>query len=66
MGLKENNLFEKINVAFIIALTVSFIVDFFKISFLCMNILQEMMEENCSDNKFKKIKANVDNAFKEK
>ena len=29
-----------------------------------MNILQEMMEENCSDNKFKKIKANVDNAFK--
>ena len=66
MGLKENNLFEKINVAFIIALTVSFIVDFFKISFLCINILQEMMEENCSDNKFKKIKANVDNAFKEK
>lgn len=66
MGLKENNLFEKINVAFIIALTVSFIIDFLKISFLCMNILQEMMEENCSDNKFKKMRANVDDAFKGK
>lgn len=66
MGLKENNLFEKINSAFIISLTISFIIDFLKISFLCMNILQEMMEENCSDNKLKIIKANADDAFKEK
>lgn len=64
IGLEENNLFEKINVSFIIALTIAFIVDFLKISFLCMNILQEMMEENYSDNRFKKIKANADGAFK--
>lgn len=63
MGLQENNLFERINVALIIALTISFLTDFLKISFLCMNILQEMMEENYSDNSFKKVKANADKAF---
>ena len=64
MGLKENNLFEKINVAFIISLAIAFIIDFLKISFLCMNILQEMMEENYRDDEYKKIKANPDDAFK--
>ena len=51
----------------IIALSFNFVVDFCRIGYLCINILQEIMEENFKENKKEKpTQPNVEKAFSNK
>ena len=54
IGLTEISIIEKIMAAMIIALSFNFVVDFCRIGYLCINILQEIMEENFKENKKEK------------
>lgn len=67
IGLTETSIIENIMAAMIIALSINFILDFFRIGYLCINILQELMEENFKENKKEKpIQPDVERAFSNK
>ena len=67
IGLTEISFIEKIMAAMIIALSFNFVVDFCRIGYLCINILQEIMEENFKENKKEKpTQPNVEKAFSNK
>jgi len=67
IGLEKITVFENIIAAMIIALSVNFILDFCRIGFLCISILEEIMEENFKENKKEKIfKPDVTKAFSNK
>lgn len=51
IGLENNTIIENIIAAMIYGLSVNFIMDFFRIGYLCINILQEVMEENFKEEK---------------
>ena len=67
IGLTETSCIENIMAATIIALLINFILDFYRIGYLCINILQEIMEENFKeDRREKPIQPNVEQAFSNK
>lgn len=67
IGLTEINSIENIMTAMIIALSINYILDFCRIGYLCINILQEIMEENFKeDKKEKPIQPDVEKAFSNK
>ena len=51
IGLENNTIMENIIAAMIYGLSVNFIMDFFRIGYLCINILREVMEENFKEEK---------------
>ena len=64
IGLTEISSIENIMSAIIIALSINFILDFCRIGYLCINILQEIMEENFKEDKREKsIQPDVEKAF---
>lgn len=67
IGINNVSFVENIIVALIISLSISFILDFCRIGYLCINILQEIMEENLSEEKLQRtIKVNSERAFSKK
>lgn len=67
IGLTTSTCLENILAAMIIALLVNFIFDFCRIGYLCINILEEIMEENFKESKKEKsVQANIENAFSKK
>ena len=67
IGLTETTIIENTLAAGIVGLFINFIFDFFRIGYICVNILEEMMEENFRDNKKEKvIQPNTDKVFAKK
>ena len=67
IGLTKSSIVENIMAALIISLSINFILDFFRIGYLCINILQEIMEENFKENKKEiPVQPNVERAFSDK
>lgn len=67
IGLKDKTIIENIIAAMICALSVNFIMDFCRIGYLCINILQEIMEENFKEDKREKaIQPDITKAFSNK
>lgn len=64
IGLTEISSIENIMTAMIISLSINFILDFCRIGYVCINILQEIMEENFKENKKEKaVEPDITNAF---
>ncbi len=64
IGLQTETVIENIVAAMICALVFIFILDFLRIGYLCINILQEIMEENFKESKREKaIKPDTTKAF---
>lgn len=64
IGLEESSVVENITAAMIYALSFNFILDFCRIGYLCINILQEIMEENFREDKKETVtKPDITNAF---
>lgn len=67
IGYIEISLLERIISSMIIALSISFIFDFCRIGYLCINILEEIMEENFNNKKNEgSVKPDVAKAFSRK
>lgn len=67
IGLTEISSIENIMATIIIALSINFILDFCRIGYLCINILQEIMEENFKEDKREKpVQPDVEKAFSNK
>lgn len=67
IGLEEKTIMENVIASIIYALSVNFIMDFFRIGYLCINILQEIMEENFKEEKKEKaIQPDITKAFSNK
>mgnify|MGYP007087032874 FL=1 len=67
IGLTKSSIIENIMAALIIALSINFIFDFFRIGYLCINILQEIMEENFKeDRKETPVQPDVEKAYSSK
>lgn len=64
IGLEQAGIVENILAAMIVALAINFALDFLRIGYLCINVLQEIMEENFEENKKEKtIQPDVSKAF---
>ena len=64
IGLVQPSYIENIASAMIIALSVNFIIDFLRIGYICINILERIMSENFNDDKKEKtMELDVSKAF---
>lgn len=55
IGLNDITIIENVIDAMICTLSINFIMDFCRIGYLCINILQEIMEENFKEDKREKV-----------